>query len=64
MSKDQRTGDRHIGPRQRTVRGIDPALWQAAKDKVERAGIKGGVSAVVGVLLQRWVEEDWLDDDS
>jgi len=52
-ANDKRTGDRHTGPRQRSVRGIEDELWQAAQTKAREQGTT--VSAVIADLLARWV---------
>lgn len=54
-AKNQRAGDRHVGPPQRSVRGIEDELWQAAKEKAAREG--GTVSAAIKEYLERWTEE-------
>lgn len=56
-AKDQRVGDRHAGHPHRTLRGIDPALWQAAKDKAAKERREKGVSEVVIELLAEWVKQ-------
>ena len=48
-----RSQDRHTGPRARTVRGIDDALWQAAREKAAAQG--SSLSGVIVALLTRWV---------
>lgn len=52
MTKDTRTGDRHTGPQQRSVRGISDELWRAAQEKARKQGAT--VSQVIRELLTGW----------
>lgn len=56
VSKDQRPGDRHTGPPQRSVRGIDNEMWSVLQDLAKRRGQTA--SGVIRELIAEWTAKN------